>query len=85
LTNSNVVPPTRDWRSVIGISEMTDFSRDILAEMAANREADRREFGERSCRARAVRGENAFISLFVGVVQPDEEEGVGLFSEAENG
>lgn len=50
LANGNVIPPTRDWRSVIGISEMTDFSRDMLAEMAASREADReavrREYGE---------------------------------------
>jgi hypothetical protein len=37
-----VIAPTRDWRSVVGISEMTEFSRLMLAEMEAAHEADRR-------------------------------------------
>ena len=37
----SVIPPTRDWRSVVGISEETDFSRAMMAEMAARREAER--------------------------------------------
>ena len=36
-----VIPPTRDWRSVIGISEETEFSRLMLAEMEAARDAER--------------------------------------------
>ena len=40
--HSNVIPATRDWRSVVGISEETDFSRAMIAEMEAQREADRR-------------------------------------------
>lgn len=36
-----VTAPTKDWRSVVGISKMTDFSRSMLAEMEALREADR--------------------------------------------
>lgn len=38
---TSVIPPLRDWRSVVGISEMTEFSQAMLAEMAAYREADR--------------------------------------------
>ncbi len=38
---SAVVPPTRDWRSVVGISEETEFSRLMQAEMDAAREAER--------------------------------------------
>ena len=38
----SVIAPTRDWRSVVGISEMTDFSRLMLAEIEAAHEADRR-------------------------------------------
>ncbi len=37
-----VIPPTRDWRSVVGISEETDFSRAMQAEMDAAREAARK-------------------------------------------
>jgi hypothetical protein len=37
-----VVAPTRDWLSVVGISEETDFSRAMLAEIEANSEAERR-------------------------------------------
>jgi hypothetical protein len=36
-----IVPPTRDWRSVIGISEETDFSRLMQAEMQTLREEHR--------------------------------------------
>jgi hypothetical protein len=36
-----VVPPTRDWRTVVGISMETEFSRRMLAEMAAARETER--------------------------------------------
>lgn len=39
----NIIPATRDWRSVVGISEETDFSRAMWAEIEAQREADRRE------------------------------------------
>ena len=38
----SVIAPTRDWRSVVGISEETEFSRLMQAEIAAGREADRR-------------------------------------------
>jgi hypothetical protein len=38
----SVIPPSRDWRSVIGISEESDFSRAMQAEMDALREAERR-------------------------------------------
>jgi hypothetical protein len=37
-----ITAPIKDWRSVVGISQMTDFSRLMLAEMEAMREADRK-------------------------------------------
>ena len=36
-----IIAPTKDWRSVVGISDMTDFSRLMQAEMDALRDADR--------------------------------------------
>ena len=33
----------RDWRTVVGISEETDFSRLMQAEMAAARDKERRD------------------------------------------
>ncbi len=39
---SAVIPPAKDWRSVVGISEANEFSRLMQAEMDAAREADRR-------------------------------------------
>jgi hypothetical protein len=39
---SAVMAPTKNWRSVVGISEMTDFSRRMQAEMDALRDVDRR-------------------------------------------
>lgn len=39
---AGLVPATRDWRSVVGISEETDFSRQMQAEMDAAREAERK-------------------------------------------
>ena len=39
----SVIPATRDWRSVVGISEETEFSRSMMAEMEAHREAERKE------------------------------------------
>ena len=41
-TLPSIVAPTKDWRSVVGISEGTDFSRLMQAEMDAIRDADRR-------------------------------------------
>ena len=41
--------PTKDWRSVVGISEMTDFSRLMQAEMDALHEADRRAAETEDC------------------------------------
>lgn len=35
------IPPSRDWREVIGLSEDNEFTRDMLAEMQARRDADR--------------------------------------------
>jgi hypothetical protein len=37
----SVIPPARDWRSVIGISEENDFTRAMYAEIEARREAER--------------------------------------------
>ena len=45
----SVVAPTKDWRSVVGISEETDFSRLMQAEMDALREADRRAAESEDC------------------------------------
>ena len=45
----SVIAPTRDWRSVVGISEETDFSRLMQAEMDALREADRRAAESEDC------------------------------------
>jgi hypothetical protein len=36
-----VIAPTRDWRSVVGISEDNEFTRLMLAEIEAAHEADR--------------------------------------------
>jgi hypothetical protein len=41
--SGNVVPPTKDWRSVVGLSEETEFSRQWQAEMEALRAAERAE------------------------------------------
>ena len=38
----SVIAPTKDWRSVVGVSEETEFSRLMQAEMDAIRDADRR-------------------------------------------
>ena len=38
----SIIPASRDWRSVVGISEETDFSRLMLAEMEALREVERK-------------------------------------------
>jgi hypothetical protein len=38
---ASVIPPAKDWRSVVGISRETDFSRLMQTEMAALRDADR--------------------------------------------
>lgn len=45
---TTVIPPARDWRKVVGISEETEFSRQMLADMDASREVERRraESGE---------------------------------------
>ena len=42
-TLRGVVPPTRDWRTVVGISEESEFSRLMQAEIAAARAAEQRE------------------------------------------
>jgi hypothetical protein len=41
-TTPSVLPPSRDWLSVVGISEENEFTRDMLAEIEANSEAERR-------------------------------------------
>jgi adenine deaminase len=45
----SVMAPTKDWQSVVGISEMTDFSRLMQAEMDVLREADRRAAEAEDC------------------------------------
>lgn len=37
----SVIAPTKDWRSVVGISEDNEFTRLMLAEIETAREADR--------------------------------------------
>ena len=37
---AGVIPATRDWRSVVGISEETEFSRAMQAEIQAARDAE---------------------------------------------
>ena len=37
----SIIAPTKDWRSVVGISEDNEFTRLMLAEMEAAHEADR--------------------------------------------
>jgi len=39
---ASVLTATKDWRSVVGISERTEFPRVMQAEMDAIRDADRR-------------------------------------------
>jgi len=43
------IAPTKDWRSVVCISEVTDFSRLMQAEMDALRDADRRAAETEDC------------------------------------
>jgi hypothetical protein len=38
-----VVAPTKDWRSVVGISEDNEFTRCMLAEIEAAHEVERKE------------------------------------------
>ncbi len=38
---ANVIPPSRDWRTVVGISTRTEFSDTLESEMEALRNADR--------------------------------------------
>ena len=40
--DNGATPATRDWRSVVGISEETEFSRQMQTEIEANSEAERR-------------------------------------------
>jgi hypothetical protein len=40
---SNIIPPLRSWQSVVGISEETEFSRAMQAEMKAIKDAERQE------------------------------------------
>ncbi len=37
----SIIAPTKDWRSVVGISEDNEFTRLMLAEIEAAHEADR--------------------------------------------
>lgn len=39
----NLIPPLRSWQSVVGISEETEFSRAMQAEMKAIKDAERQE------------------------------------------
>ena len=43
LNEGRVIAPTRDWRSVVGISEDNEFTRLMLAEIEAAHEADRQK------------------------------------------
>ena len=43
LKSTSHIAPTRDWRSVVGISKMTDFSKTLLDEMTILKESDRIE------------------------------------------
>lgn len=36
-----ILPASRDWRDVVGMSEDNEFTRSMLAEMAAYKEAER--------------------------------------------
>ncbi len=38
---TSVQLPSRGWKSVVGISEQNDFTRDMYAEMQARREEER--------------------------------------------
>ncbi len=38
---SSIIAPTKDWRTVVGISEDNEFTRLMLAEIEAAHEADR--------------------------------------------
>lgn len=41
-TLTSVIPPTRDWRTVVGISQRSEFTDLWEAEVKALREADRK-------------------------------------------
>jgi hypothetical protein len=38
-----IIAPTKDWRSVVGISKDNEFTRLMLAEIEAAHEADRQD------------------------------------------
>ena len=40
-TSPSVIPPSRDWRSVVGLSAENEFTRRMYADMEARREAER--------------------------------------------
>ena len=46
ISRQSVVPPTRDWRSVIGMSADTPIVREVHAAIAEAREQERREARE---------------------------------------
>ena len=41
-TLAGVIPPTRDWRSVVGMFDDSDFMPNVIAEGQAIREAERK-------------------------------------------
>ncbi|OWK36968.1 hypothetical protein [Fimbriiglobus ruber] len=41
-TTNGVVPPTRDWRSVVGMFDDSEFMAQVIAEGQAIREAQRK-------------------------------------------
>ena len=42
LTNPSIIPVTRDWRTVVGISRESEFTHRFLAEIEANSDAERK-------------------------------------------
>ena len=46
---AGVIPASHDWRCVVGLSEDNEFTRDMLAEIEANSEAERRAAQEDAC------------------------------------
>jgi hypothetical protein len=45
---AGIIPLSRDWRCVVGISEDNEFTRDMLAEIEANSGAEQRAAQEDS-------------------------------------
>ena len=73
----NVIPPTRDWRTVVGIFEGNAFSKEVDAEMAAAREAERQALSVEAVEPGIANGvvapvrTSSFLTKWAGAIRTD--------------